>query len=197
MPLLATAEEILLAFEALSPVDHMHLGIHGQRLIRAQRLCPYQEPDDLIREALHRALDGRRKWRPQVQFKAFMCETMRSVLNHDTDNMDDKPGAHVPFDAVEMDALYRSHGFSAPSAEEDYAASERRLARLAALEAADRALEAEGDELARHVLRGMVDELSQRELTERTNAGAKQLAAARKRVQRRIRDAIGGSLSMH
>lgn len=189
MPTFATAAEIIDAFEAMSPLDKLKLEAHARSLIRAQKLCPIQEPAELIHEALYRALDGRRRWPTHVLFKAFMVETMRSVANHDTDKMDDKPGAHVPFDAVVVEAQQWSMGLSSRSAEDDYAASERRLARIAALDAADRALEADGDELARHVLRGMVEELSQSELCERTNAAPNQMDAARKRAQRRLRDA--------
>lgn len=197
MPQFANPAEIMSAFEALTSTDILKLGMHARALMRRQPRSPYTEGEDLISEALHRALEGRRKWPVDVPFQAFMCETMRSVINHDTDNMNNKPGVHAAFDEAEVDNHHWSLGLFAPSAEDQYAASERRMARLGALEAADRALCAEGDDLARHVLRGMVDELSQSELAAHTKAGPLQLAAARKRVQRRLMDALDAPRSIH
>ena len=60
-----------------------------------------------------------------------------------------------------------------------------------------RALAAEGDVLARKVLRGMIKELSTSELIKKTNASPNELAAARRRVQRRLNDAKAESKTMH
>lgn len=197
MPTYASEAEILTAFEALTPVEIAKLGLHAKSLMRSQSRSPYTETEDLISEALHRALDGRRQWPVGVVFMAFMCETMRSVINHDTDNLDNKPGAHVAFDDVLVEAQQWSYGLHAPSAEQECLAAERKLARLTALNAADSALAAEGDVLARKVLRGMIKELSTSELIKKTNASPNELAAARRRVQRRLNDAKAESKTMH
>lgn len=197
MPTNATEDEVMKAFEDLSPADILNLGLHAKALMRIQRRSPYTEAADLISESLHRALEGRRKWPKNIAFKAFMSETMRSVINHDTDNLDNKPGVHAPFDLASVESHQWASGVCAPSAEDEYAAAEEAQVRIAALEAADRALKAEGDVLARHVLRGMVEELTTVELIAKTNASPKELAAARKRVHRRLTDAIGAPRSLH
>jgi hypothetical protein len=197
MPAHATPEEILTAFEGLPRDDLVRLTALARALIVKTARSRYQEEVDLIHEALHRALDGRRKWPPAVHFMAFMTRTMESVINHDTDNMDNKPGAHTSFEVADFDAFSFVTGVYAPSAEERAAASEQRRQRVKALEAAERALISEGDLLAVEVLRGIAQELSQDELMFKTKANPRQLAAARKRVQRRLWAAMGSPRAMH
>lgn len=197
MPLHATTTEINEAVEKLTAKDWMRLRTYASQLIFETRRSPYQEPHDLINEALVRALDGRRKWPLAIPFRLFVARTMESVINHDTDRMDNKPGAHTSFDLFQADGEELAFNAFAPSAEDEALAAERRRIRMEALLAADKALANEGDTLARVVLRGMLEELSQSQLARRTKAAPKDLDAAKRRVQRRLSAALAQTTALH
>lgn len=198
MPIYATTAELNEAWMKLTKQDTLQLRKAAAFFIRETRRSPYTEPLDLIHEAFVRALDGRRNWPPlNVPFRTFMVETMRSVINHDTDNLDNKPGAHMGWDAFETEGMELAFQASAPSAEDMAMASERRTLRIKALKAADDALTREGDAHARNVIRGWAEELTQKQAQRRYGIDTKSYQAAVKRAQRRLWTALSQTGALH
>jgi DNA-directed RNA polymerase specialized sigma24 family protein len=72
----ATSDEVRVAIEALTPQEVKRLALVGRAYARSLG----DQGDDLVAEALHRALDGRRKWKPDsVGFLPFILGVMKSV----------------------------------------------------------------------------------------------------------------------
>lgn len=197
MPIHATTAEINEAWTQLTKQDLLQLRKAAAHFIREARRSPYSEPLDLIHEAFVRALDGRRNWPLHITFRNFMVETMRSVINHDTDNLDNKPGAHVAWESLEVEGIELAFDATSPSAEDVAIAFEGRALRVKALKAADEALAREGDSLARNVLRGWAEELTKKQTQRRFGIDAKSYDAARKRAQRRLWTALSQTGALH
>src|SRR5262252_6247623 len=78
LPADASTEAIARALAALTPSDLVRLKRLAQ--LRA-RLLPGLEWDELLNEALLRALDGSRRWPEGVPLLAFLAGIMRSLLD--------------------------------------------------------------------------------------------------------------------
>jgi DNA-directed RNA polymerase specialized sigma24 family protein len=135
-----------------------------------------------VHEALHRSLDGRRNWPPAVPFALFMVQTMKSIVGHDRERIENQPGR---MSVIEPGSESSQPTSSWPSVEDQVIVFEQiELAR----KAADRARQAlAGDEVAVKVLDGMLAGLSPRETCEHFGVGTKDYDAARHRVMRRLR----------
>ena len=174
----ATTAEILQAFQNLTPQDQLALHKFAQRHLSAI----HTEPLDLVHEALHRSLEGRRNWPPGVPFAVYMLQTMKSIVNHDRERIENRPGRMVSIDnGTDAGALASSW----PSVEEQVIAfNEIELAQ----KAADRAKQSlAGDAVALKVLDAMLAGMSPRETCEHFGFGPKDYDAARHRVMRRLR----------
>lgn len=177
----ATTEEIIEAF--LSLTDAQLLALHKIAQRRISRGSSYTEPLDVIHEALHRALDGRRCWPPaRVNFVVFMVQTIKSIASNDRALIANQPGRSFSID--DMTGRWQAPS-SAPSPEDQLEFfQEVELAQ----KAADRvklALAGDGD--AQKVLSGMVSGMSPRETCASYNLDSKTFDAARHRVMRRLR----------
>lgn len=76
--LVASHDEVVAAFKNLSPSDLARL----RQLARLRSFkMPGQDWEDLLSEAVARALAGSRRWPRSVPFIAFMAQTMRSVAD--------------------------------------------------------------------------------------------------------------------
>ncbi len=76
---LAAAQRTAEALERLAPADLLRLKRVAQ--LRARTL-PGVDWDDLLSEALLRALDGSRHWPEGVPLLAFLAGIMRSIMDH-------------------------------------------------------------------------------------------------------------------
>lgn len=79
-------------------VEDALLGLSDADLLRLQRLArfrarliPALDWQDLLQEAIGRALDGRRRWPRAVDFMAFMRQTIRSIANEHWRREERKP----------------------------------------------------------------------------------------------------------
>lgn len=174
----ATTAEILQAFQDLTPQDLKALHKFAQRHLSGI----YTEPLDLVHEALHRSLDGRRNWPPGLPFAIYMLQTMKSIVNHDRERMENRPGRMV---SIELGSGAAASASSWTSVEEQVIAfNEIELAR----KVADMTREAlAGDAVAVKVLDGMLAGMSPRETCEHYGFAPKDYDAARHRVMRRLR----------
>lgn len=193
MAIHATTDQVIEAIEQLTEGDWMRIQRWAAQIILETRHSPFSEPRDLINETLTRMLDRRRKWPLSIPFRVVVAKTMSSINNHETDKMDNKPFAHVDYEAWQAQRQELEFDEVWCSAEDSAMARQQRRIRVEALHAADLALENEGDTLAREVLRGMLDELSESEMAARIQAGPKQIEAAKRRIQRRLFGALGQS----
>lgn len=73
-----TAEEVRRALNRLGEADVLRL--HAIARTWGRKLRAGQE-EDLLNEAIHRALDGRRRWPADLMAVAFLAGTMRSVAS--------------------------------------------------------------------------------------------------------------------
>lgn len=171
--------ETLDAYMALTDEELLVLRYTGDRLIYGTL---YTEPADLIHEALHRALDGRRNWPKHVQFGAFMLMTMRSIVSAERKHAKLKPRSL--FSVEEISEYSIEDCLISPSPEET-------LMSLQMLEIATRTADAarlalEGDKEALNVLAGIVAGMSATEMRKEFQLDARAFDAARHRVMRRI-----------
>lgn len=174
----ATTAEILQAFQDLTPQDLRALHKFAQRHLSGI----YTEPLDLVHEALHRSLEGRRNWPPGLPFAIYMLQTMKSIVNHDRERIENRPGRMV---SIELGSGAAATASSWTSVEDQVIAfNEVELAR----KAADRAKQSlAGDPVALKVLEAMLAGMSPRETCDAFGFEPKDYDAARHRVMRRLR----------
>ena len=176
----ATTAEILDAFRNLTDDELLALHKFAQRHI--SRGSTYTEPLDVIHEALHRALDGRRSWPTSVSFVIFMVQTIKSIVSHDRERIENQPGRSFSID--DMQGHWQAPS-SAPSVEDQVQFFQEVELACKAAERAKQALAGDGD--AQKVLNGMLSGMSPRETCASYNLDAKTFDAARHRVMRRLR----------
>ncbi len=182
----ATTAQILTAYKTLSDEQLLVLTLFAHKHMDH---TSFTEPLDLIHEALHRALDGRRNWPLHVDFGLFMAMCMRSIAYAERNRQENKLSCKMSLedmDAFSLDALP-----SRRSVEDDLIEEEGlELARWAAAAARD---ELKGDEDATKVLAGMLDGMSPKQMCESFPMNPKIFDAARHRVMRRIK----GAMALH
>jgi DNA-directed RNA polymerase specialized sigma24 family protein len=153
---------------ALSDADLLRLRRFAQ--LRA-RSVPSMEWQDLLQEAIARALDGRRLWPASVDFVVFMRQTIRSIANNRM-RQEARQGTHVEFEdesSVDGD----SHGSTQP---------ERDTANASLLEQIQALFAADPEVLA--ILSGIANGESPDEIQRRVRITATQYASAQKRIRR-------------
>jgi DNA-directed RNA polymerase specialized sigma24 family protein len=174
----ASTAEILQAFQDLTPQELIGLYKYAQRHLSGI----YTEPLDLVHEALHRSLDGRRNWPAGLSFAIYMIQTMKSIVNHDRERVENRPGRMVSLD--QWTGASTAAGSWASVEDQVIALNEIELARKAA-ERTQQALS--GDPLALKVLEGMLAGMSPREICDSHSMQPKDYDSARHRVMRKLR----------
>lgn len=175
----ATTSQILEAFQLLTAQELRALYLYAEVHLSA----PYSEPLDLIHEALYRSLDGRRNWPTHIQFVVFMMQTIKSIVGHDRERIENQVSRNV---SIENDWPDRATEGSSSSVEEQVIAFEQaELARKAAARAREQLM---GDGVAQKVLDGVLAGYSPREICEHYGIDRKAYDSARHRVARRLRE---------
>lgn len=179
----ATFHEALVAYKNLSPDE--------ARRIRAAA-CVYlpgtqfDQPSDLIHEALYFVLEGRRNWPKEIDFPIFLWETMRSIANNARNKLENKWEAVALEDAGdEYHSRPGENPFTLPSAEETASANQERNFARRIVNAAEIILEA-SDPRASAVLNAMLCELLPAEISLSLGIDLAQFYAAKKRVLRTL-----------
>ncbi|WP_382322381.1 hypothetical protein ACFJGX_05515 [Hydrogenophaga sp. UC242_50] len=171
---MATPNQVAYAFSMLSPSEQQCLRQIAK--LRALGL-PAMSWEDLLHEALYRALAGARLWPLNVSLVAFLAQTMRSIASEER--------ARTAKEPVEQLAVGADD--EGPSAVETVADEQTPETELAARQAI-RQVEAmfAADPQALHVIHGLAEGLTPTETQARSGMTPVQYASAQKRIQRTL-----------
>ena len=183
---LATRDETISAWKALSPEDKVKLDVYANQQARMrQRYAPGISGKDLVREAAKRVFEGSRKWRMQrVRFLPFMFGVIRSIGSDlARTNSGKLAAASSSDDLLRGDEESRhpprldGHSVNLDTPEAIAIAKEQ----FAGFQS-----EFENDESAWYVLECMAEDLSGPEIQQRLGMSDKEFDAARKKIARRV-----------
>lgn len=169
----ATPAEVANALRKMNGADRVRL----ERFARLRSAgLPGWDWEDLLHEAIDRALSGVRRWPRSISIVEFMCGTIRSISGDIW--REGRQRIDAGSTAVSADP---APGVELP----DHRASpEREVIARNMLENVFRAFEVDHDALA--VLQGLADSLSPEEIQRRGGMNARRYASAQKRIRRRI-----------
>ncbi|SHN40526.1 hypothetical protein SAMN05192549_1115 [Duganella sacchari] len=184
----ASMTELLQAFEALSSIEKTLLRQSASAKIFRTH---FTEPDDLIHEALHRCLNGTRRWPRDVNFVVFLMNVMKSISSGERSKASARQ--MIPLDHWQDSDPYNGEGITHLSAEEQcielekLVDVERRWLRLR-----DALID---DIEAQAVFQSQLDGLRASAIMQQLSLTAADYEIARRRLQRKIdagRAAISG-----
>lgn len=187
----ATKEEFNEAFDRLTQIERLGLKEAARRY--ASGHSGYTCGDDLLSEAVFRALDGRRKWRSGVPLETFLANVMRSVVSGARQRIE-MTNRFLSLDADEDSGdgrLWRDAARAHPSAEDEAMRGQRARLGARAVAYAERSLR--GDHDALNVLGGIVSGMAPNEIRQRHGMDKLRYAAAKQRVTFRLRACAQGS----
>ncbi|MBX3608646.1 MAG: sigma-70 family RNA polymerase sigma factor [Hydrogenophaga sp.] len=175
----ASPHQVAEAFSMLSPGEQQSLRQIAK--LRALGL-PSMSWEDLLHEALYRALAGARLWPLSVSLVAFLAQTMRSIAS--------EVRARTANEPIEQAAIGADD--EGPSAVETVAGEQTLETELAARQAI-RQVEAlfSADPQALHVIHGLAEGLTPTETQARAGMNPVQYASAQKRIQRTLARKFG------
>ncbi|MCQ0031250.1 hypothetical protein EFP18_21465 [Burkholderia glumae] len=177
----ASLDEIINAYKKLTADDFESLHDYAARQIRG---TSFAEPDDLIQEAMARALAGSRKWPLRAPFGLFIRLAMRSIAQAEWAQRDKRLVIPMP-DNFDVERLADTE--SGSSVEMRLLALERLREAQDAVAIARAAL---GDDFeAQRALDGVVWGTPPRETREELGVNERDFDAARQRAGRRLREA--------
>lgn len=169
----ATPAEVANALRTMSSADRVRI----ERFARLRSAgLPGWDWEDLLHEAIDRALSGVRKWPRSISMVEFMCGTIRSISGDIWREGRQRGNAGVtslsPGPDFEINVPDHRPG------------PEREVIARSMLSEIFRAFQDDGDALS--VLRGLADALGPEEIKKRGDMNAKRYASAQKRIRRRI-----------
>lgn len=170
----ASVAEVVEALNRLTKAALLRLKRIGQ--LRAAGLSGTGW-DDLLNEAICRALSGDRRWPKGVPFVAFLAQTMRSIASEERRRIRTQPSSTGTKEASDD-----SRGVAQEAAED--LTPERLLLAKDAIRRIE-ALFAD-DPLALEVLNGLALGLEPDEIMERTGSTKTQYASAQRRIRRQL-----------
>lgn len=175
----ATPHQVASAFSMLSPGDQQSLRQIAKLRALGLRAMSWE---DLLHEALYRALAGARLWPLSVSFVAFLAQTMRSIASEER--------ARTASELVEQPAGEADD--EGPSQVEAVAGQQTPETELAARQAI-RQVEAlfAADPQALHVIHGLAEGLTPAETQARSGMTPVEYASAQKRIQRTLARKFG------
>ncbi|MEM9010641.1 MAG: hypothetical protein AAGE18_05390 [Pseudomonadota bacterium] len=182
-PDVLTREELEDDVEALSDADLL-------RLKRAAELYAHYpvEPDELLQEAICRALAGTRRCPRAVNVVRFLAEAIRSIAHDELQKVENKRDeVSVHDDTIEnLDAIIPRD--QEPTAEERMILNEQQRD---ARDTENRLLELfDGDETAQFIVLGMLTDTEGKELQDATGLDKTGFNSKRRYVRRKINKAI-------
>lgn len=181
MPEAATATlsiaELRAALDALSEPDLVRL----RKIARIYAGGTNLEPDDLLQEAVLRALNGNRTCPKGVALLTFLANAMRSIAWAARERTKSDPVAQASEDVTDEASTASQVGTPGRSPEEDIIAREEQKRGQDAL------LDLFGDdEQALQMLMGDLDDLPAEEVRTMWNMDKKTYASTRRRIRRKI-----------
>ncbi|NOJ46039.1 hypothetical protein [Bradyrhizobium archetypum] len=169
----ATPAEVADALRTMTSADRVRL----ERFARLRSAgLPGWEWEDLLHEAIDRALSGLRKWPRSISMVEFMCGTIRSISGDIWREGRQKVNVSVTPIGPDMDSEIDVH--------DQRPGPEREVIARSMLTGIFRAFEDDSDALA--VLKGLADALGPEEIQRRSDMNARRYASAQKRIRRRI-----------
>ncbi|WP_244827114.1 hypothetical protein [Caballeronia sp. TF1N1] len=178
----ANAKEIEEAIKKLSKEKIEELRLYGFRFLAGSG---FDDPLDLLHEAITRTADGQRKWPRDVEFHSYLAQSMRSIASSE------RVGYHYRQRAdQEVDWVGEPVGDPAfQSSTERLLSLRQDVAKAAVAMAAVRSA-IENDAVANAVLDEALAGSTPEEARKNHGISEKDFDAARHRVGRRIRDAL-------
>lgn len=177
----ASIHEFLDALKKLSDPERLALEAYASRCTGG---TPYSSAQDIINEAINRALEGRRHWPRDVDLAVFLVNSVRSIANTSRQLAEQ---AHLSIEALhEEDDGARNLLYQPTCSTEEVAlARERERLGQAAVKFARSTLA--GDVEGLRVLDGMVADLSPKDMKEAFDLDDLAFDAARQRVMSRLK----------
>lgn len=179
---IATPEEFLWACGQLTDTEKRYLRATAAAMLEG---TAFDQPADLFNEAVYRTIEGSRRWPKAVALSLYLKMTMRSIAFADRKKMDNRSQA---FDAIsnESDWLATRGGMPiSPSAEDDASAREEAAHWRRVVGEVSAYLEA-NDPVARLILGGILDDMTQGMMLRAFGLEFAQFKAARQRILRRL-----------
>jgi hypothetical protein len=175
-----TAEEVLAAFEALSPDDKMKLIAIERKFLGGTG----RQKGELYREALCRALLGERNCPRALPIIAFLIQTMRSIASHERERQS-RQASLDPDDLAMTEASRLSLGLASDQLdpEEHLLAKEDAAAAGTVAKIQGRF---EGDEQCQMVLLGWAEGLRGKELRDFVGVDQARLDYLGKKIRRKM-----------
>ena len=173
---LRTPDEIACAIQDLSDADWTRLRKVAAVYARNRPV----EPDDLLQEAFHRALDGRRNCPVQVDPVKFLAEAMRSITDGELQKSEARPRL-VPIANCGGDETAVDPPDPALDPEQRAGSAEEAAAMKACLLSLF-----EDDEITQLILEGMMEGIEGEELRELTDLDNTAYQSKRRLIRRRI-----------
>ncbi len=186
-----TPDEVACGIRDLSDADWVRL--HKVAALRARN--PVIEADDLLQEAFHRALDGRRNCPVNVDLVRFLAEAMRSIADGELEKARGRRRGNDEDEAGNRDAPPRlvpiaNHGGDETAVDPpDPGLNPEQRAGSGEEAAAMRACLVslfEDDEIAQVILEGMMEGIDGEELRELTELDETAYQSKRRLIRRRI-----------
>lgn len=176
----ATCRQILEAFSRLTEADLLALRESARQRCGGTR---FSEPLDLLHEALHLMLEGRRNWPLRVDFPLFLSMTMRSIANAERRRQETRLTVRVSFEEAAEAAPWQMG--ATRSAEDEADAAEQGRICSAVLNRARETLA--DDARASAVFMGLLDGQSPAALRDSLSMSKKEFDAARHRAMRKAK----------
>jgi len=168
----ASADQLAQAIRALAPSDHIKLGAVAR--MRAARVAGL-DWEDLLQEAVSRALGGRRRWPFEVPLVHFLAGVMRSIASDHARRR--ALGSEISVSDPDHEVALAAIAADTPGAEE--IAAERDLAvRLRLL--------FDGDADALAIIEGLSRGLTAAEIQQSAGMEQGRYDSSRRRIRRQI-----------
>ena len=173
---LRTPDEIACAIGNLSKADRIRL----RKVATAYGRSGLIAPDDLLQEAIQRALDGRRNCPINVDPVKFLAEAMRSIADGESQKVESRPRLE-PIANHGGDETAVDPPDPAPDPEQRVVSDEKTAAIRASLLSLF-----EDDEIAQLILEGMMEGMQGEELRKLTELDDTAYQSKRRLIRRRI-----------
>nr|WP_159105258.1 hypothetical protein [Herbaspirillum sp. B39] len=177
----ATLEVLTKIIQSLTPTQQANI-LHFARSIPLSE--SYPDHRDLFHEAILRCLEGRRNWPLSIAFSTFILEVMKSISYADRENPRSQKQLFNIGDLSDEEFL-GEQGIYAESAQACYEQKKKISEMIRRLEKLGKSCE--DDPIAMHLIRGRAEGLRSNNLIQLHGMSFIEHDAARKRIERRIK----------
>lgn len=176
----ATPAQVAQAFSTLSSRDQQALRqIAKLRAIGLQSMTW----EDLLHEALYRALAGARLWPLNVNLVAFLAQTMRSIASEERGRATSEPVDYSAEHGAKVEAPSPLESVADARTPESDLVTRQAISKVEAIFA--------GDLEALHLIHGLAEGLTPAETQARSGMTTVQYASAQRRIQRALARSFG------